>query len=80
MSIVYAPHARRAAYLMSQQMVSTMISELDPELLPLAKQRKLTRVEGYKEIKGLLCFGVHRAEPEELHGSKQCDLQATEAF
>ena len=42
MSIVYAPHARRAAYLMSQQMVSTMISELDPELLPLAKQRKLT--------------------------------------
>ena len=53
MSVVYDPHSGKAGYLMSQQMVSTMYSELEPELVPLARERKLTRVEGFKEIKGL---------------------------
>ena len=53
MSVVYNPHTGKAGYLMSQQMISTMYSELEPELVPLARERKLTRIEGYKEIKGL---------------------------
>ena len=55
MAIAFDPHTRKAAYLMAQHMVSTMVSELDPDLIPLAKARKLTRVEGFKEIKALSC-------------------------
>ena len=56
----YAPHARRAAYLMvpADGLAPFMISELDPELLPLVKQRKLTRCSK-AVIKGLLCLRVH---------------------
>ena len=43
MSVVYDPHSGKAGYLMSQQMVSTMYSELEPELVPLARERKLDK-------------------------------------
>eukprot|EP00438_Fugacium_kawagutii_P030972 Skav203548 [mRNA] locus=scaffold3576:25249:29754:+ [translate_table: standard] len=53
MSIAYDPDLDRAAYLMVQQMTQTMLSELHPALLPSAKGRKLVRLEGFKEMKGL---------------------------
>ncbi len=53
MGIVYSPAINKAAYLMTQQMSQTMISELDLSLLGLGKGRKLTRLESYKEMKGL---------------------------
>ena len=53
MGVVYSPALNKAAYLMAQQMSQTMMSELDHYLLELAKGRKLTRLESYKEMKGL---------------------------
>ena len=55
MGIVYDCHQDVAGYLLSQQLSQTMVSELDLSLLPLAKKRQLTRLDGYKEIKGLSC-------------------------
>ena len=53
MSVVYDPEEGQAAYLMAQHMTQTRLSELHPSLLPTAKARKLCRLEGFKEIKGL---------------------------
>ena len=53
--IVYSPFKDAAAYLMSQQLSQIRISELGLSLLPLVQKRKLKRVEGFKEIKGLHC-------------------------
>lgn len=53
MAVVYDPVEDQAAYLMAQHMTQTLLSELHPSLLPTAKSRKLCRLEGYKEIKGL---------------------------
>ena len=53
MSVAYSPHLHKACYLMSQQMIATMVSELADDLIPLAKSRRLTRLEGFKEIKAL---------------------------
>ena len=53
MSILYDPAFDKAAYLMCQHMTQTMLSELHPSLLPAAKSRKLCRLEGFKELKGL---------------------------
>jgi len=53
MAVVYAASMHKAAYLMCQQMTQTMLSELDQELLPLARKRKLTRLDSFKEIKAL---------------------------
>ena len=53
MAIMYDPFLDRAAYLMCQHMTQTMLSELHTSLLPAAKGRKLLRLEGFKEIKGL---------------------------
>lgn len=52
-AVVYDPFKNKASYLMSQQMMHTMVSELSADLIPLARKRKLTRLEGYKEIKGV---------------------------
>ena len=51
--VVYAPLINLAAYLPSQQLSCTLISDLDDSLLPLVRSRKLKRLEGYKEIRGL---------------------------
>lgn len=53
MGIAYDSASHKAAYVMCQQMSQTLMSELDPSLLPLAKTRKLCRLEGFKELKGL---------------------------
>ena len=52
-SVVYAPSIDKAAYLLSQQLSQTMLSELSEDLLPLARERKLVRLEGFKEMKGV---------------------------
>ena len=50
---LYDPKSNTGAYLMSQHLGATYISELDSSLLEMAQARKLTRLEGYREIKGL---------------------------
>eukprot|EP00438_Fugacium_kawagutii_P020973 Skav206113 [mRNA] locus=scaffold3261:44575:49089:+ [translate_table: standard] len=50
---VYVPSINKAAYLLSQELAHTTVGELDASLFDLAKGRKLTRLEGYREIKGL---------------------------
>ncbi|CAL1147738.1 unnamed protein product, partial [Cladocopium goreaui] len=50
---LYEPKSNTGAYLMSQHLGATYISELDSSLLEMAQARKLTRLEGYREIKGL---------------------------
>ena len=55
MSIAYHPQADAAAYLLSQELSHTMMSELDLSLVPLAQKRKLKRLEGFREMKGLSC-------------------------
>lgn len=52
-SAVYHPHLQKACWLMNQEMGPVMVSELDYSLLSLARKHKLTRVEGYKEIRAL---------------------------
>ena len=53
MAIAYDPVQNKAAYLMSQQMTQTMLSEIRPDLLKQAKARKLCRLAGFMEVKGL---------------------------
>lgn len=50
--MVYSARLNLAAYLLNQQITRLMMSEVHESLLPQAKQRKLTRVEGYNEMKG----------------------------
>eukprot|EP00438_Fugacium_kawagutii_P035086 Skav205139 [mRNA] locus=scaffold3411:179900:184204:- [translate_table: standard] len=50
---IYVPSIHKAAYLMLQELAHTTVGELDTSLLDLAKGKKLTRLEGYREIKGL---------------------------
>ena len=52
-SAIYSPHLDKAAWLMNQQLTQVMMSEVVDELLPMAKQSKLTRVDGYKELRGV---------------------------
>eukprot|EP00438_Fugacium_kawagutii_P019946 Skav209629 [mRNA] locus=scaffold4224:82940:87399:+ [translate_table: standard] len=52
-STVYSPDLDIAAYLLNQQITKLLLSDLHESLLPLAKQRKLTRLAGYNEVKGL---------------------------
>ena len=52
-AVVYDPFKRKASYLMSQQMLQTMVSDISEDLIPLARNKKLTRLEGFKEIKGV---------------------------
>lgn len=53
MAVAYDPASDKAGYLMAQHMTQTMLSEVHPSLLPSAKEGKLCRLEGFKEIKGL---------------------------
>lgn len=55
MSIAYSPVKDQAAYLLSQHLSHTVISELDLSLVPLAQKKKLKRLDGFKEVKGLSC-------------------------
>ena len=55
MSIAYHPQTDTAGYLLSQELSHTMMSELDLSLIPLAQKRKLKRLEGFREMKGLSC-------------------------
>ena len=55
MGILYSYKHDAAAYLMCQQLGHTMMSELDHSLIEFAKNRQLTRLDGYKELKGLSC-------------------------
>eukprot|EP00438_Fugacium_kawagutii_P036662 Skav236023 [mRNA] locus=scaffold1524:87232:91566:- [translate_table: standard] len=52
-STVYSPDLNLSAYLLNQQITKLLLSDLHESLLPLAKQRKLTRLAGYNELKGL---------------------------
>ncbi len=51
--VIYNPHQNIAAYLPSQQLSQVRLSDLEDSLLPLARARKLTRLDGFKELKGL---------------------------
>ena len=51
--VVYDPAKNLAAFLPSQQLSQVMMSDLEQGLLPLARSRKLTRLDGFKELKGL---------------------------
>lgn len=55
MAIGYHPQKDSAAYLLSQELGHTLMSELDLSLVPMAKKRKLKRLEGFREMKGLSC-------------------------
>ena len=50
---VYNPQTNLAGYLPNQQLTQVMVSDLETSLLPLARSRKLTRLDGYKDLKGL---------------------------
>lgn len=50
--IVYHPEQNLAAYLPSQQLSQVLLNDFDTSLLPMAKSKKLTRVDGYKDLKG----------------------------
>ena len=52
-SAIYAPSLDQGGWLMNQQLSQVMVSDLVDELVPLARQSKLTRIEGYKELRGL---------------------------
>lgn len=52
-SVLYHPGSGKAAWLMNQELGQVMVSEIDESLWKLAKAHKLTRVEGYKELRGL---------------------------
>lgn len=73
--IVYDWQKNLASYLMAQQLGHTMLSELDQSLLECARRRVLTRLDGYKELKGLSCalqssIGVNLMDfkvPQGLH-------------
>ena len=52
-SIIYSSSLRRAGYLMNQQLTKVRVGDVHESLLPLVKQRKLTRIEGYNELRGL---------------------------
>ncbi|CAK9040471.1 Uncharacterized protein SCF082_LOCUS29971 [Durusdinium trenchii] len=52
-STLYSPWAEKGAFLMNQQLTHVMLSEVSEELLPLARQSKLKRIEGFKELRGV---------------------------
>lgn len=49
----YHPSLKKACWLMNQQLGPVMMSHIHESLLPAAHQRKLTRVDGFKELRGL---------------------------
>jgi len=51
--VIYDPKKNLAAYLPSQQLSQILMNDLSESLLPLARSQKLTRLEGFKELKGL---------------------------
>ncbi len=51
--VIYDPKKNSAAYLPSQQLSQVLMNDLSESLLPLARSQKLTRLEGFKELKGL---------------------------
>ena len=55
MGAAYNPNNNTAAYLLAQHMGHTLVSELDPALVDLARGKKLTRLDGFRELKGLAC-------------------------
>ena len=52
-AIAYSAEEHKSAYLLSQQLTHVMLSDLHEDLLPLGRSRKLTKLEGFKEIRGL---------------------------
>eukprot|EP00435_Cladocopium_sp_Y103_P052500 s248_g16.t1 len=52
-AVCYDPAKNLCGHLLNQQLAHTMMSEVHSSLLDLAKQRKLVRIDGYKELKGL---------------------------
>ena len=53
--VAYAHGWKRACYLLAQEMSPTMVSELRPDMYELAAKRKLARLDGFRELKGLNC-------------------------
>lgn len=51
--VVYDAISNQAGYLPSQQLSQVIMSDLEESLLPMARSRKLTRLDGYKDLKGL---------------------------
>ena len=51
-AVLYDPKQNIAAYLPNQQLPQVMMNEVEGSLLALARSRKLTRIEGFKELRG----------------------------
>lgn len=51
-AVLYDPVQDIAAYLPNQQLSQVMMREVEGSLLALARSRKLTRIEGFKELRG----------------------------
>ncbi|CAK9027595.1 CCHC-type domain-containing protein [Durusdinium trenchii] len=57
--VAYNARANQAAYLLNQTLGKLMMSEVDDSLIEKAKQRKLTRISGFNEMRGLDAMLVH---------------------
>lgn len=53
--VAYVAEWSKACYLLSQDMSPTLVNELHPDMYDFAAKRKLTRLDGYRELKGLDC-------------------------
>ena len=58
-AVAYMPTMDVAAYLLSQTVAKVAVTDVDAELIQRAKQRKLTRVDGYAELRGLAAALQH---------------------
>ena len=57
--VAYSPTANQACYLLSQTLGKLMMTNVDDSLIQKAKERKLTRVAGFNELRGLDAMMVH---------------------
>ncbi|CAK9057969.1 unnamed protein product, partial [Durusdinium trenchii] len=57
--VAYNAPANKAGYLLNQTLGKLMVSEIDDSLVQKAKQRKLTRISGFNELRGLDAMLVH---------------------
>ena len=76
MAIVYDPVHHKAAYLMSQHMTQTMLSDLHPSLLPQANQA--CKLPGDQRIE--LCFEIYRLDLGKFQSPSWAHMQATGAW
>ena len=51
--VAYSHELDVACYMMNQHLTKLMVSDLEESLLPLAHKKKLTRLSGYNELRGV---------------------------